>query len=67
MQREAVQQLIDQLPATLKPFEGSEYPDPVRTTLFGDRNLDIDQLRSSLIEKRDGPVKDLLESILLAA
>lgn len=67
MQIEAIQQLIKQLPEGLKPFDGSEYPDPVRATFLGDRDLNLDKLRASLIEKRDGPVNDLLEFILLAA
>ena len=63
MQLEAVQQLIDQLPDTWQPFAGAEYSNPVRSTFVGERQLEIGQLRSRLLDRQAGPATDLLESI----
>lgn len=67
MLQEAILQLIDQLPDQAGCFQGSEYPQPVRSTFLGGKPLDIPLFRTKLVMEHADPVKDLLESILLAA
>jgi hypothetical protein len=54
------------LPDQTGCFQGFEYPQPVRSTFLGDKPLDIPLLRTKWVMEHADPVKDLLESILLA-
>ncbi|MDP2871546.1 MAG: hypothetical protein Q8P31_03320 [Bacillota bacterium] len=62
-----VEKILQLLPDRVGRFEGSEYPLPVKTALWGEGDLDLPALRSELLRRQEGDVKDLLEPLLLAA
>jgi CO dehydrogenase/acetyl-CoA synthase beta subunit len=67
MQRQAIEQLLGMMPDEVHGFAGSAYPAPVRAALLGQKTLRLPTLRSELLAKQDGDVRDLLEPMLLAA
>lgn len=67
MQKEAIEKILSLLPDAVGSFEASEYPLPVRTTVMGDRPLDVEALRRMITDRAEGDVKDLCEPLVLAA
>jgi acetyl-CoA decarbonylase/synthase, CODH/ACS complex subunit beta len=58
--------LLDALPATYCPFEGSEYSMPVSQALLGELP-DVGRLRAWLREATTGELKELCEPVAIAA
>jgi hypothetical protein len=67
MQRQSISEIISLLPNHVYHFEGSEYQLPVKTTFYGNDEVDIQNLKKQLVRNRDEDVKELLEPVLLAA
>jgi len=67
IQQLAVDEILSLLPEHVGSFHDSEFPLPVRAALLGNKEISLEALRHELIQKRDGDVKDLLDSLLLAA
>ena len=59
--------ILELIPKSVSYFEGSEYPLPIKTTIFGKDKLNLDNLNKELIEKKDKDIKEILELLLIAA
>ena len=55
------------IPKSVSYFEGSEYPLPIKTTIFGKDKLNLDNLNKVLIEKKGKDIKEILELLLIYA
>lgn len=62
-----IKDILELIPKSVSYFEGSEYPLPIKTTIFGKDKLNLDNLNKELIEKKDKDIKEILELLLIAA
>lgn len=67
MLHEFVTELISMLPERVGSFPKTQYPLPVVATFRGDKFPTCASVRSELEARADGDIKELLESVLLAA
>ncbi len=62
-----LQEMKNLIPEKVNTFKGSQYPLPVKTAILGKKEIDLEDLCKSLEEKLGGDVKNVLETLLVAA
>jgi len=62
-----IKDILELITKSVGYFEGSEYPLPIKTTIFGKDKLNLNNLNKELIDKKNKDIKEILELLLIVA
>ncbi len=62
-----LKKVIDLIPDKAGSFKGSQFPLPVYSSIYGNKKVNIAELKSELSSRSKGDIKDFMEPLLVAA